>query len=65
MSDVQSVSSVRFVQLADALDLPEEVKAVQDAYWQARREWTELQNAYLTVIGHMTGIHDDFVEPKA
>lgn len=43
--------------MADALDLPAAMKDVQDSYWQARRDWIELQNAYLTVLEHMATIH--------
>lgn len=49
--------SPQAVSLGDALDMPPEIVPVQDAYWQARREWTELQNAYLTVIQHMVALH--------
>lgn len=33
-----------------ALDMPEELKDVQDAYWLAQREWEELDKAYRIVV---------------
>ena len=36
--------------LLDALDLPSELHAVQNAYWEARREWSRLDEAYRLVI---------------
>lgn len=39
--------------LGDALDMPPELMPIQDAYWQLRREWEELQFCYLRVIEDM------------
>jgi len=39
--------------LGDALDMPPELEPIQDAYWQARREWVELQFCFLRVMEHM------------
>lgn len=50
--------------LADALDLPPEMQPIQDAYWKARRRWTELQHAYLTVIEDMAGLHIDWEDDR-
>lgn len=53
------------VGLADALDMPAELVPVQDAYWRARREWTELQHAYLTVIEDMLALNNGAEQPPA
>lgn len=39
--------------LFDALDLPEHVRALQTLYWEAKREWQKLEAAYHVVLGDM------------
>ena len=40
-------------QVMEALDMPEDLRAVQDSYWQAQREWEELDEAYRIVVSDM------------
>ena len=40
-------------QVMKALDMPEDLRAVQDSYWQAQREWEELDEAYRIVVSDM------------
>lgn len=39
--------------MIDALDLPHELHDVQNAYWEAQREWNLLQDAYERVMADM------------
>jgi hypothetical protein len=36
-----------------ALDMPDDLKAVQDSYWQAQTEWEQLDKAYRIVVSDM------------
>lgn len=36
-----------------ALDMPHDLKRVQDAYWLAQREWEKLDEAYRIVVSDM------------
>ena len=45
--------AVRDPTLMDALDLPEGLHSVQNAYWRARGEWNQLDLAYRRVITNM------------
>lgn len=52
-SEMTSAASDHACSLFDALDLPRELHQLQNAYWDAEREWRTLDGAYQTVLKDM------------
>lgn len=52
-SDARSAAIADDLDLFDVLDLPNGMQPLQDAYWQAKREWEALDAAYRAVLKDM------------